>query len=52
MQSSWDTFSDLNSALSGVRGNTKQALQLVQQNLIVGESVEWVATAAVNEMGR
>lgn len=51
MQSSWDTFADLESALAGTRGNTQHALRLVQQNLIVGESVEWVSTASVNDFG-
>lgn len=51
MQSSWDTFTTIESAMSGTRGNTQQAVSLVKENLIVGEAVEWIATTSVNDLG-
>lgn len=51
MQTTWKTFGSMAEAISGTRGNTQIAFGLVQENLFVGETVEWAATAAVNDFG-
>lgn len=51
MQNTWLTFNSLSTAISGTRGNTQAAIGLVKDNLYVGEKVEWVATAAINDFG-
>ena len=51
MQTTWKSFSSLDEAISGTRGNTQLSFGLVRENLFVGESVEWAATAAMNDFG-
>lgn len=51
MQTTWKVFSQLNEALSSTRGNTQISIGLVRDNLFVGETAEWIATAAVNDFG-
>jgi len=51
MQNTWLSFKSLDGALQGTRGNTQSTVILVRDNLFVGETVEWVATGAVNDFG-
>lgn len=51
MQSTWKVFGSLEEAISQTRGNTQLSIGLVKENLYVGEGVEWLATAAVNDFG-
>lgn len=51
MQTTWKTFTDITSAISACRGNTQISIGLVKENLFVGETAEWIATASVNDFG-
>lgn len=51
MQTTWKVFTQLNEALSNTRGNTQISIGLVRDNFFVGETAEWIATAAVNDFG-
>lgn len=51
MQATWKCFSDVRTALNSTRGLTQAAIELVRQNLAVGESCEWIGTASVNDFG-
>ena len=51
MQNTWKTFASLDEAIRGSRGNTQISMGLVRENLIVGETIEWVATSSVNDFG-
>lgn len=51
MQSTWEQFPDLRGAVLRTRGNTAAAVQLVKQNLYVGEEVSLVVTCSIAELG-
>ena len=51
MQNTWESFTSLDSALQGTRGNTQSTIILARDNLFLDEKVEWVATGSVLDLG-
>lgn len=49
MQSTWKSYRNLQNARRDTRGNTRQAIDLIAENLYVGETADWLFTATVQD---